>query len=299
VEPAHEKYAVLALKNPTSGKVEFFLTRALPFGARAAVHGFNRASRALNHIVHEFGGVTTGTYFDDFPTVAPKILARKMYSRMVRLMTLLGWKLKKKNNSLKYPTDSFGCLGVQVTYTAEPRIVIANTKKRLECIEEMYEQMKEKQIASGAEIAALRGKMQFSNAQAFGRIGASAFHTLNKVDACSGPRWLSPDVREAIEWWLDAISEMPQRNMDVSDRRPPILIYSDGACEGEGWTHCTYGAVMIDPEDGTVEAFGATLGEDMQWNLSEGGQKQQLIGQVEILPMVACRIIWLVDVCFV
>ena len=57
--------------DPSRGTVENF-ARALPFGAKSTVHGFNRASRALNELAHEYAGVTTGTYFDDFPMVAVK-----------------------------------------------------------------------------------------------------------------------------------------------------------------------------------------------------------------------------------
>ena len=82
IDPDHIKYGVFAVKEPESGKIQFFLSRALPFGAKASVHGFNRSSRALNVLVHEFAGVTTGTYVDDFPMVAPKQVAKSMFLRM-------------------------------------------------------------------------------------------------------------------------------------------------------------------------------------------------------------------------
>ena len=39
--------AVVTLKNPTSGKVEFFLMNTLPFGAVASVLHFNRVSNLI------------------------------------------------------------------------------------------------------------------------------------------------------------------------------------------------------------------------------------------------------------
>ena len=81
-------------------------------------------------------------------------------------------------------------------------------------------------------------------------------------------------------------------SLDHKDARPHIRIYSDGACEGDDFGDTTYGAVMIDPIDGRVEAFGAKMGEDMTWLLGEAGAKKQLIGQAEILPMVVSRILW-------
>ena len=49
---------------------------------------------------------------------------------------------------------------------------------------------------------------------------------------------------------------------------------------------------MFDPEDGAVEACGAEMCEEFRWIFSEDGQKTQLIGQAEILPMLVSRIIW-------
>ena len=54
----------------------------------------------------------------------------------------------------------------------------------------------------------------------------------------------------------------------------------------------TYGAVIIDPEDGMVESFGARMTEPMRRMLSENGTKKQIIGQAELLPMVVSRILW-------
>ena len=147
-------------------------------------------------------------------------------------------------------------------------------------------------MATGQEISALRGRMGFSNSQYFGRIGANTFHVMNKVDACSGPRWVPPELEEAVDWWLDAVKDMPPMRITFGDDRPPIRIFSDGACEGDGVKKTTYGAVMIDSLDGPVEAFGATMGRAMSELLGEDGKKKQLIGQAQILPMLASRMVW-------
>ena len=85
---------------------------------------------------------------------------------------------------------------------------------------------------------------------------------------------------------------MPPRTLDHKDRRLPVRIFTDGACEGEASASTTYGAVLFDPEDGTVEAFGAEMCEELRFFLSQEGLKTQLITQAEILPMLVSRIIW-------
>lgn len=46
VAPKHSSFSVLSLQNMKTGNFEFFEALALPFGASAAVHGFNRAAQA-------------------------------------------------------------------------------------------------------------------------------------------------------------------------------------------------------------------------------------------------------------
>ena len=49
---------------------------------------------------------------------------------------------------------------------------------------------------------------------------------------------------------------------------------------------------MIDLEDGTVESFGCTMSEELVKLLQGDGKKKQVIGQAELIPMVASKIIW-------
>jgi len=233
VDPAHEKYSVFALKNPETSRIEYYFARALPFGAKSSVHGFNRASRALSFLAHEFAGVTVGTYFDDFPLVAPKQVCGDMFRRIIKLMTILGWAMKRKKGSLEWPSGKFECLGVEFEFLADPRILIRNKEGRVPEIRKSYEELKKKRVMSGQELANLRGRMAYSSLQYFGKVGVYPFHVLNKVDACTGPRLMQPQVREAIEWWLESVQDMPPREIQFGKVLPPIRVYSDGACEGK------------------------------------------------------------------
>lgn len=57
IAPSHSHLAIIATKNPRTGVVEFFEATALPFGAVAAVHGFNRVAMVSDHLVHACFGV--------------------------------------------------------------------------------------------------------------------------------------------------------------------------------------------------------------------------------------------------
>ena len=91
------KYTVFAVKDPQTLKVIYFIANALPFGHRGSVPGFNRAAKALNHILHEDAGSSLSNYVDDFTLVGPKAIVQPQYARMLKLLTILGWKVKRKN----------------------------------------------------------------------------------------------------------------------------------------------------------------------------------------------------------
>ena len=98
VAQKHSHVSVFALKNPESGEVEFFEVCALPFGATAAVHGFNRCATALNHTAHHVIAAPCSHYFDDFTLIAPKALGERMSEKVIALFEVLGWKVKKEKD---------------------------------------------------------------------------------------------------------------------------------------------------------------------------------------------------------
>ena len=49
---------------------------------------------------------------------------------------------------------------------------------------------------------------------------------------------------------------------------------------------------MFDPEDNALEYFGADMSEPLLDFLSGGGVKQQIVGQAEVIPCLASKVIW-------
>ena len=73
----------------------------------------------------------------------------------------------------------------------------------------------------------------------------------------------------------------------------PVLLFVDGACEGETEVVVTVGAVLFDaarPDLGPVY-FGTRVGKPLidLWSRFE---KRQLIGQAELLPVLLAKTTW-------
>ncbi len=75
-----------------------------------------------------------------------------------------------------------------------------------------------------------------------------------------------------------------------------MYLFTDGSwnpCdENPSGLRAGYGAVLYDPEDETLELFGAEVGDEMLDLLTGGGSKKQIVGQSELIPCHAARKIW-------
>ena len=86
---------VICVLNPVSGEVELFRQRSLPFGASAAVLGFNWVATGLCAILQALLAVGCTNFYDDF-TVFEVTGATVEVAKVVEdFFELLGWDLKE------------------------------------------------------------------------------------------------------------------------------------------------------------------------------------------------------------
>ena len=72
--------------------------------------------------------------------------------------------------------------------------------------------------------------------------------------------------------------------------QPPVLIFTDGACELEGGL-VTHGSLLFDPATGRKEVFGDHVPEAVVFQWRRGGKKQ-VIFFAEIFPVVVAKATW-------
>ena len=70
ISSACQALGVIALRNPKSSVVRFFVSKALAFGSSASVLHFNRLSRLYRRVGLEVG-LFWANFFDDFPVMSP------------------------------------------------------------------------------------------------------------------------------------------------------------------------------------------------------------------------------------
>jgi hypothetical protein len=81
--------------------------------------------------------------------------------------------------------------------------------------------------------------------------------------------------------------------LSLLGERKPVLVFTDGACEGESFEIVTIGALLYDTLDGAKEMFGTNVpGSVVKLWQSEFPGKEQTISQAETLPLILARVVW-------
>jgi hypothetical protein len=206
------------------------------------------------------------------------------------MLELLGWTVAKSETKRLMFANKFVSLGVQLDFsrTQEKIVIVSNKPGRLDNIKEMVARIFYKKSLGFKEALSLKGKLAFSEGQLFGRVAAPLCRLLSKWASIQVERALSPELIEALaEVCLSLDRAGPKIIMPISFE-PPILVFTDGACEPEG---TTIGAVIFVPGM-QPESFGAKMSSELvqSWCTKEG--QTQVIGQAEIYPVLVARHTW-------
>ena len=89
ISPDHRKWSVVALKDPSTGKVAFFVMVGHSFGLVSAVYNYNRRSAAITDILRRVFSVAAFNFYDDKYGFEPEDTAASAFAR--RKGALVAW----------------------------------------------------------------------------------------------------------------------------------------------------------------------------------------------------------------
>eukprot|EP00435_Cladocopium_sp_Y103_P041572 s3385_g11.t1 len=173
LSPICRRMSVISIRDPVSGQCMCFEGRVLPFGATASVVHFNRIARLVQAVGFRCG-ILWGNYFDDYPMVTTKILARSSMTASTTLLDLLGFEYA--THKLKPFADRSSVLGVDIDLDKvdEGLILVRNKPSRVEEVTKIIDRILQIGTASPKEASSLAGRLQFADSQVMGRLGRLA-----------------------------------------------------------------------------------------------------------------------------
>jgi hypothetical protein len=292
--PAHSSLSVIATWNSRRRCIEFYEQLVLPFGSTASVYNFNWTARGLQWILVSGLGILCTHYFDDFPTLEFKELCSHTQGLVDAFFELLGWDTKHQ----KEFATSFEALGVICDLADTQRGIVRfrNKPSRVAEITATVQELVSRGYVRRGEARAVRGRILFARGQTFGRCGAAALRVLGDLsDGTKGTPVLDNRAKAALSWLTVMLRESRPREIQARIDAP-VILFVDGACEErEGQPPLvTIGAVLFDsarPDLGPMY-FGCEVGEPIVSLWSAGGEKTQVIGQAELLPVLLAKTTW-------
>ena len=292
LHPDEYRRTVVSLWNVDAIRPSCFLMRTLPFGASASVHHFLR----ISYFIHAVGletGLCWGAYFDDFRTLTHIYNEASTRATALGILDLMGFKCSL--DKLEEFSPQAEMLGVELDLKSfhDGKIIVKNKESRvaemIECIDRIFESG----FIESDEIPSALGKMQYAEAQLWGRAGRIALSDLREATLHKDSKIpLIPEVKQALEVLREKFASGKPRTLVASETRKPHVAFVDGSLEYDsaGDAIACIGGVVC-ARNGAREVFGCDVPRDIieEWQ-SEG--KTHVIGLIELYAVVTALNTW-------
>ncbi|CAE8637616.1 unnamed protein product [Polarella glacialis] len=284
---------VIVVFCPETGLPSLFCLEALPFGATAAVYGFNRMARSIWFVGVRMLNLLWTNFYDDFPHLDLVVSGAASHKCSVELFDLLGWAVSHSEKKDKAMAKSFTVLGVvfDFAHSCAGFFEVYNKPERIEAMCKVVQQHRDAKTLTPHDAASLRGRFQFAEAQLFSRMGALMLRPISERAHSHALSFLNEEIEVAFSWLCDVLCCAVPRRVVCVGAAPPLVVLTDGACEGACFENVTCGGVLLDPVDGAVEFFGFVVNPAILAEWTELGARQT-IGQAELYPVLISLRFW-------
>ena len=292
IRPEDRWAAAIATWNHKLGKCALFSEVTLPFGASGAVLGFNRASTFLWAVGVQVLGVLWTSFYDDFPAFAPQCVCASTRTAVELMFKLLGWTIASDAAKALDFAEAFTSLGIvfRVGRLILKDSTVSSKPERVNSVVAEFSDILAEGVFTPVQSDSLQGKVQFMENSIYGKAGRSVASIFQRRNRQS----FEVTVRDAqlIRWLCEWLTKAAPRNISSKYVGPPVLLFSDGACEFAASTRVlTFGGLLYDPRDGALLYFGSHVCMELEAEWAETG-KAQLVTEAELLPQLIARRLW-------
>ena len=239
------KYAYIRVFNPSTKQWSYFQALVLPFGAVKGVHSFLRLARAIWWLGSVACLLMWTSFYDDYIVFSPPELVRNSEMTAASLFELLGWNFAKEGRKCVPFGTSCEALGVifDLASTSKGLAHISNTASR---VEEIVTEISRVTSEGGITLTAaqkLRGRMQFAEAQLYGRTGKRCLRALR--DACCKKKTTFQNHEIHSLKLFSKMLELGRPRVISWDNRNSLVIFTDACYERDAKDLvCGLGAVF-------------------------------------------------------
>ena len=203
--------------------------RAMPFGALAAVYGWDRVGAAITAILRSLG-LPVLRYVDDLFLAVPAHVGDIARRILEEVVAQLGWHLASEKT--EGPVKDMVILGVLVSvHHSHLRLQPEEQKAEL-WLQQLRDVLSANLLRPG-EASKLAGRLSFAQQAVFGRVGRAQLRPLFRR-AHSKHTCLTSELRRTVTWWVRLLQAgVCSAKFPLSDEGPsPALLYTDAVGGG-------------------------------------------------------------------
>lgn len=291
LHPKDQAKAVVSLWSHQHNDVRCFVTKTLPFGAAGSVHNFLRVSAFLHAAGCQLG-ILWSNYFDDFPIVTHQKNTSSTMVAAKGLLSLFGFTYAQdKLNPFGKQAEVLGVV-VDLADTPKGEVRVTNKPSRVDDLTVALNDILGAGSVVPSQLPSILGKLQYADAQVWGRAGRLALAQLRELGHTSTQRvQLDPCQLQSFDILKRRLCSGKPRKFVADVVEKPWIIFSDGALEyKDGKAIATIGGVAF-PPGGRPEVFGGFVPDDLMSRWQAGG-KTHVIGLVELYAGIVSLLHW-------
>ena len=286
----------VATWNPEQERVVYLGLNALPFGAVGSVSAFLRISLALWYIGVVGLDLCWSAFFDDFTLISRQCHSNSAGVAAESLFALLGIKFATEGSKSVAFSKTVKSLGVVLKLEnvfdddGFSSFSIGHTDSRVSELSTCIAEILSKGSISSKEAERLRGRMQWFETFAFGRIANQLMRVLSKLASSNrySLKLTDHDVVSLTFLKDRVLTAPPVRISKVSMNR--VLIFTDGACEGEDSSNGGVGGILINEWGVVISCFSEIVPSYFMEAFKE--HSSHPIFELEIWPVLCSVLAW-------
>eukprot|EP00438_Fugacium_kawagutii_P013451 Skav225992 [mRNA] locus=scaffold4003:161449:163482:+ [translate_table: standard] len=279
IRPDHRMFSVIALKDPHSGRVAFFVMVGHSFGLVSAVYNYNRRSALINEFLCSLFGLVAFNFYDDKYGFEFKETIASAHEIAQAVHWWLGARYDQKKLQLSSEPVILG-----VTYNLESMILEIKSDRKRDLLEEI-EAILSSGLLDPGSAGKLKGKLMFGASQLWGKVGRAFLRPISERQYSRSPHngsfSLDQALRVALVHWKGLINEGPPRTIDLKvSKRSDVVIFTDGFTSDPRdrvKKPDRVGAVLFDPRLKAPVQFSEVI--------PPAAQKRWLIRNTQIVPI--------------
>ena len=264
---------------------------ALPFGASGSVSAFLRISMALWYVGTVGLKLCWTVFYDDFTIICKRCLSRSTGLAAEALFDLFGmWYAKEGSKAVEFDTR-VKTLGLLVELgDVRKGFAIGHTAERREELRNALNEILQNKKLEPKQAERLRGRMQWFEGYAFGRVAQHSLRILGDI-ALRKQRMVQLESHElcTIEFLAKRVLEAETLKITPVSL-DTLIVFTDGACEGEGNRVGSVGGVRIDKTGRCYQHFSSEVPTDFMRVAMEDSSNP--IYELELLPLYVALCLW-------